>query len=177
MNPTLLKKILILAFVLVLASGAGLYYLELKSLKELSVEANHATLDAEASVEQSQNLSQLSANLDNQSVLIAKAESLLATTSNYQTRASQDIQKYARLANIGSVNISFDSSLDTSDGKGISVTFDSGGVPYTNFIAFVDAIENNIPKFQISEISVSRSDTSSNLVVIDKLSIIIMTEG
>src|SRR5690606_24018221 len=113
-------------------------------------------------------------------VLIVKANNIFATPSNYQSKALNDIQKYADKYGLKIDDYNFDDRSEAEAGpesssKPMTITFQNPS-SYTGLIRFLDAIEGNLPKMTVSAIDLSRaSSASSNNVNINRLTIEIFT--
>jgi len=168
-----------LAFVLVvviLGSTAGFYY-GLQVIKDYSLEVTHTTADASASATNIDQLSQLKQQLTDRQALVAKAENLFAKPGTYQTQALKDISKYASEAGVTISSID-SSSPDSSTGQAPAISNYSevitlqSPVSFAKLLRFLDAIEGNLPKMQITGIAIDRpSSPSGDQVATDKITI------
>jgi len=169
----------LLAFILVaviLGATAGFYY-GLQIIKDYSLEVTHAVTDSSASATNIDQLSQLKQQLASGQALVAKADSLFATPDTYQTQALKDISKYASEAGVTISSID-SSNPETSSGQATPgsnyseiITLQSP-VSYAKLLQFLDAIEGNLPKMQITGITITRpSSPSGDQVATDKITI------
>lgn len=174
----------VLAFLLVLiivGAGAGFYF-GLDIVRSYSVEVSHANADATASATNVQDLDQLKTQLANTQTLVSKADQLFSTPDTYQTQALKDISKYATES--GVVISSIDSANTSTTDTNTSTTTPAAGsnyseivtiqspVSYANFLKFLDAIEGNLPKMQITGISIGRpADGTPGEITTDKITI------
>jgi len=184
MNATTTRNILSFVMViLILGAGAGFYY-GLQIIKTYAVDVSHTVADASASRKNIEELGVLKQQLAQRNALVTKANQLFATPDNYQLQALKDIQKYASDAGITISNTEFDkdSSGNTpppaaagSSAHSVLVTLQSP-VSYAKFLQFLDAVEGNLPKMQITGVSISRpNDASGDLITSDKLTITVAT--
>jgi hypothetical protein len=173
MTATTTRNILATALVIItLASAAGFYF-GLEYIRSYAVEVSHAVTDANASGKSVDELSQLKAQLASAQTLVTKADKLFATPSTYQTQALKDVSKYA--AESGVTISSIDSSQAPSGAAGSTysevITVQSP-VSYAKFLKFLDAIEGNLPKMQITGITIGRpSDANGDQITTDKITI------
>jgi len=173
-KPQTLRGILLVTLILVLAGGLGLFYLGLTEVRKFAVEVNHTIADAEASNGQVQALQGLKGQLTQSEALIAKANQMFATPTNYQNQAITDTRNYAAAAGVTITKVSFDPVV-----PGVNPTMTvslRAPVPYNKLIQFLDNIEGNIPKMQVSEIGISHvNGGNANSVTVDDIKIMIAT--
>jgi len=169
----------LLAFLLVvviLGATAGFYY-GLQIIKDYSLEVTHAVADSGASATNIDKLSQLKQQLAEGQALVAKADNLFSTPGTYQTQALKDISKYAGEAGVTISSID-SSSPENNNGQIIPgsvysevITLQSP-VSYAKLLKLLDAIEGNLPKMQITGITITRpSSPSGDQVATDKITI------
>lgn len=165
----------LLAFVLViviLGATAGFYY-GLQVIKDYALEVTHSVADSSASTKNVDELEQLKKKLADGESLVSKADSLFSTPDSYQTQALKDISKYAGEAGvtISSIDSIGSSEGDPASSYSESITLQSP-VSYANLLKFLDAIEGNLPKMQITGITLARPTSGSgDLVATDKITI------
>lgn len=153
-KPQNLRSILIVLLALVVLAGAGVFYLGLNFVRDYAIEVNHRLEDAEASGKQIESLQALKAQLSESNSLIEKANALFATPANYQTQALTDIKNYADAAGIAVAGTTF-SDTSANGVHGITVTLKQP-VAYSKLIHFLDAVESNLPKMQVTSIELGR---------------------
>jgi len=169
-KPQTLRNILYVVFTLIVLGGAGLFYLGLQGLKEYAVEVNHSVADAEASGSQVQALQSLKGQLSQSQALIDKANQMFATPTNYQAQAISDIRTYAAKSGVAVSRTGFEEQTEGPT-RTISVSLQSP-VSYPRLIQFLDGIEGNIPKMQVSNISLSHvSGAGAGVVNVDEIKI------
>ncbi len=150
-RPRTLKAILFFVLIIVILGGAGLFYLGLNSIKEYSLEVNHRLTDADASSAQIQQLQVLKSQLSQSEALITKADKLFATPANYQAQALNDLRSYAALAGVSISATTFDDPAATGINS-VTVKL-SPPVNYKKLVQFLTLIEGNLPKMQVTSIS------------------------
>lgn len=171
-KATSLRGLLILVVILVIGGIAAGFYYGLGRVKEYAVEVSHTNADAQAAQQQVTELQKLKTTLANSEALIKKANQLFATESDYQTRAIQDVQHYAKQSNITITDTSFPSEQQ-SNGSHTLVIKIASPTSYDNLIRFLEGIESNLPKMQLNGIKLSRA--SSGAVSVEDISIKVFT--
>ena len=163
--------------VVVLGATAGFYF-GLQMIKDYAVEVSHTVADSSASGESIEQLSELKQELAEREPLVAKANQLFSNEANYQAQGLKDIQKYASITGVNITNTEFSKSEGpaptppSSSAGGSAVITIQSPVSYAKLLAFIDALEGNLPKLQITGINISRpTSVSSDLVTTDKITI------
>lgn len=147
-KPQNLRTILSFIFTIVLLAGAGAFYFGLGVLKDYSTEVNQRLVDADASGKQIEELQTLKSQLSQSTSLVGKANQLFATPDTYQARALSDIKNYADIAGLSLESTNFDSASPQT----IIVKLGEP-VTYGKLITFLTNVESNLPKLQVSSIS------------------------
>ena len=173
-KPQSLRALLVLVLIIVIAGGAGIFYLGLNEVRTFAIDVNHTVANAEASGGDVQKLQALKGQLTQSEALISKANQMFATPENYQNQAITDIRNYATAAGISVASTSFDNPE-----AGINPTMTvslKAPVSYKNLIKFLDGIEGNIPKMQVGSISVDHvTGGNSDSVSVKDIKIMIAT--
>ncbi|TAL14161.1 hypothetical protein EPN95_04110 [Patescibacteria group bacterium] len=163
---------------LILLAGVGFYFAQ-NWLHTFAVSVSHTIADSKASNTGLQSLHTLQDELSNQQDIITKTNSLFASSTSYQTQAVQDLSTYATATGITITNYSFPvgaPTTTTSTLPNTQVTIGLGSpVSYTNLLKFITEIEGNLPKMQVTGISLSRISGDSSSVKIDQLTIAVYT--
>jgi type II secretory pathway component PulM len=173
-KPQSLRSILILLLILAIAYGAGVFYIGLKEVSRFSEEVNHSIADAEASKTQIQRLQTYKKQFSESDASIVKANQVFATPEGAQTQANTDIRNYAAATGITLTKVTFD---PTTPGTNPSVTIGlRSPVPYAKFIEFLDNMERNVPKLNVSDIGIERvASSTSDSVTVNDIKITIAT--
>lgn len=167
---------LVAAIIAVLGLTAAGFYYAAGYLRTLSVEADHAKIDAEISADEINRLKKLQSFMNSNRLLIARAENVTATGSNntYQNKLVNDINTMASAAGVTIMGYSIDapSSKTLSDSTNnksavpegveavrIRLTL-SDSVNFTSFLRFLRAIEQNLTRMQVTEVVLSPKDES-----------------
>ena len=154
------RSLLIFLFIVVFAGAAGGFYYAFEQVKAYAIEVSHTVTDAEASGNQIAELQTLKQELADRENLVDKANRLFATPDNYQSQSLKDVQKYAQIYGINIVNTKFDSVAEGVTGNVFVITLQSP-VSYTKLLQFLDAVEGNLPKMQVTSVSLGRSTSGS----------------
>jgi Tfp pilus assembly protein PilO len=173
-KPQTLRAVLLVTLVVVVAGGLGLFYLGLNEVRKYAVEVNHSIADAEASNVRVEALQVLKGQLAQSETLIAKANQMFVTPENYQNQAIADISKYANTSGLAIAKISFDELV-----AGVNPTMTvslKAPVSYIKLVQFLDGIEGNIPKMQVSNIGLSHvNGQGADSVAVNDIKIMIAT--
>ncbi len=159
--------LIFLVILLFAATGVGFYF-AFQQVRAYAVTVSHATVDADASGKQIEELQTLKQELADREQLVTKANKLFATQDNYQAQALKDVQKYAQTYGLTVLNTKFESATDgpadTNTGNVFVISLQSP-VSYAKLLQFLDAIEGNLPKMQITSISLGHvtGDTAGNV--------------
>lgn len=158
-GPANLRAILAVVLVVIIAAGGAVFYFGLEMVKEYASEVNQSTVDAEASGKQINQLQALRSQLSQSDSLVAKANQLFATPANYQTQVLRDVKNYADAAGLSIASTNF-SDPAQSGAYSITVTF-KNPVSYSKLIAFLNNVEGNLPKLQVSSITLGHADSAN----------------
>lgn len=189
MQATATRNILSCLLVVVIIGSAVGFYFGLQLIKDYAIEVSHTVTDSKASDQNTAGLGQLKQELASSQELVTKAQQLFSTPATYQAQATKDITKYAEEAGIAISSI--DSSSPSSEsgspraganggptsgeGNAEFVTIKSP-VSYMNLLKFLDAIEGNLPKMQVTNITLGRpAGSSGDMVTTDKITITVAT--
>ncbi len=188
MNAASIRNALSVLMVIIVIGAAAGFYFGLQIIKDYALDVSHTVSDANASGQNIQKLSVLKTQLAERKTLVTKANQLFATQDTYQLQSLKDIQKYAGEAGITITNTDFSTAAASTPpvatgtatapataGHSLVVTLQSP-VSYAKFIQFLDSIEGNLPKMQITGVGISRPENASgDLVTSDKITITVAT--
>lgn len=164
-----LRALLSFLLVVIILGGGAAFYWGLGEVRTYSLSVNHRLIDAEASGKQIEELQTLRRNLTNNNSLVEKADQLFATPSTYQAQASTDINTYASAAGIAIARISFS---DPSSGAHEATISLNNPTSYSGLLTFLNNIEHNIPKMQITSLTLKPADPpSANKVIVGDIKI------
>lgn len=155
-----LRIVLIVLLLVVLVGGAGVFYLGLNIVRDYSTEVNQRLADADASEQQVSELMVLRDQLSNSESLVSKANQIFATPDNYQSQAMLDIQRYANASGLSLSKTEFELNAENPTAA-VAVVSINSPVSYAKLIEFLNNIEGNIPKMQVSSLSLSKAENPS----------------
>ncbi len=159
MKATSLRSLLTFLIVILIAGTVVGFYLGLQLVREASVEVSHTAQDAQASGKAIDELQQLKVTLTQSQALVTKANQLFTTSTGYQAQALKDVQKYASETGVTISKTNFDTGANdpnlSTNAKPFSITLQSP-VSYSKLINFLDAIEGNLPKMQVTSMELTR---------------------
>jgi hypothetical protein len=179
LSATTLRTALSLSLLLIiLLAGAGVSVVN-SWLRDLATDVSHATADANASRTTITTLEQLQEKLAANREVIQRASNIVAESQSYQYQDQiiQDLNNYAAAAGLTLTNFNFEAQADTSTDQegqestqnvappsGINSTLVSitikNPVNYDNLLRFFYAIEQNLTKMQITNISLTATEGS-----------------
>lgn len=188
LTATLLRAILSISMFVVAAIGGTAFWIANSKLEEYAVEVSHTSADATASRDNLQNLQKIQKELDEDKEVVQRASSIVADSQSYQyqNQIITDLNGYAAKAGIEITNINFASTTTQTTTPGtttpaaptapsgvksmpVSITI-KNPVDYINLLKFINSIEENLTKMQISRINLSK-DPTKNSVTSDALTI------
>jgi hypothetical protein len=173
-NPQALRGVLLVILIFIISGGAGLFYIGLNQVRDFAVEVNHTIVDAQASDTQVQRLQKLKGQLAQSESLIAKANQMFATPATYQAQAITDTRNYANAAGLTITKTNFDAQTPGTDPV-MTVSLKTP-VSYAKLIQFLDGIEGNVPKMQVSSIGINHlNGGGADSVTVDDIKITIAT--
>ncbi len=182
---TSLRKMLVSAvFIVIILAAVGFYFAQ-DWLGNYAAQADTTTTGSSASGSSPQALTKLNEEITKNQVSGIKANSLVASSQNYQTQIIKDINKYAAMTNITIEDFNLSQPANTSGGAtttiaGLKSNFititPSNPIPIKNLLQFFKLIETSLPKMLITGISISPSDGSNENVTIDPLTIEVYTK-
>ncbi len=154
-RPANLRALLGVLLAIIILGGGALFYWGLNVVRDYAGEVNQKIADAEGSSKQVQNLQSLKAKLAQSTSLIDKANQLFSTPAAYQAQALTDIKRYADAAGLSIASTAF-----SEDSSSVTVTF-KNPVSLTRLITFLNNVESNLPKLQVSSLSLGRADNGN----------------
>jgi len=174
-----LRGILVTLIVLLIGlSGAGFYFAQ-KWLTEFSKTVSQTIANSSTSGHDVQSLKQLQEDLAAKQDIITKATNIATTTDNFQTQSIQDLGTYADLSGVKITNYSFPPATQAAgtaakSATSITLTLQSP-MSYVSLLKFMNYIENNLPKMQISTITLSRVEGNSTSVRAESMTVEVYT--
>lgn len=160
MKASSLRSFLIVLIIILLLVVGGGFYLGFQQVRSFAVEVSHSAVDADASGKQIEELQVLKKELEERETLVAKANELFATPDNYQSQALNDVQKYAQTYGITILNTNFEPDTPGSPDHTFVITLQSP-MSYAKLLQFLDAIEGNLPKMQVTSVSLGHTTSGA----------------
>lgn len=155
-------------------------------LQQFATDVSHVVIDANASQNSLTTLQKVKTMLANEQDVIARTDNIVADSQSYQYQDQiiTDLNQYAGRAGISIANVGFGAAKTTpsttpatlggavpSGVKSTSVTVALvNPVNYDHLLSFIESIEQNLTKMQISRVSISKG-TSGDSVSSDVLTI------
>lgn len=155
-----LRSLLGVLMVLIVLGGVGLFYMGLGMVRDYSVTVTHRLEDADASVQQIDQLQLLRNQLSESESLVNKADRLFATPGNYQSRTLTDLKNYAAKTGLEIGSTSYQHSSQTGLYT-VTLSLGQTTVNYGKLIQFLSLIEGNLPKMQVASIQLDRASTGN----------------
>lgn len=169
-KPQTLRTILATIFVLILIGGGAAFYFGIQSLQEYAVKVQQRLVDAEASERQISELQLLKGQLSQSDSLVEKANQVFAAPGSYQGQVLNDLERYAGAAGLALGGTNFGSG-EGSSANTVTISF-TGDIPYRKLIAFLNNVEGNLPKLQVTSITLSRADSgTADMVRVEEIKI------
>lgn len=188
MKASSLRGILItLVLIIVGLAGTGFYFAQ-DFLRTYAIEVSHSISDATATDSNKQGLPTIQGELDSQKAAATKAAAMLSSSQNYQTQVVKDLNKYAANSGVTIAKYGLDAQAQSSTpatvqnnanpAMPLAIAGGARSIPFTvtvtspvsfdSLLKFMMAVEQNVPKIQISGVSLERS-TQANMVNTDTL--------
>jgi hypothetical protein len=201
LNASKLRIVLSIALVLMLGGTGFGFSVGLSILGKYAVDVSHKRVDANASRDNLLVYKQLDQKLADNEDVLKKAQALKATTKFPEFRIVDEVKAIASKNHISIKDFQYSESGDTNDsaatgtapsssatatpaagqtqqprsssGDTFSLTVNlASELNYENLLQFLYDIEQNVPKLQVSGISISpSSSTSSTKVAVEALTI------
>jgi Sec-independent protein translocase protein TatA len=195
LTPVKLRLMLSISLFLIVCIAAVLFYFAQSKLRAEATSISHTVVDAKASQNNLQTLQKIQSELQKYNETVGKANSIVAASQSYQYQDQiiTDLKDYATAAGITIVNLDFSTTktgtaTPTTPATGtatpaptapaapagvksitVSATL-ANPVDYMSMLRFLNSIEQNLTKMQVSKISLSKSD-KGNAVTSDILTI------
>ena len=190
MTATRLRIILVSSLFVIAILESGIFTFAYGQLSQTAVDASHTAVDASASENNLATLQKIKKILEQEKDVVSRARSIVADSQSYQYQDQiiTDLNNFANKNNVSITNVDFSGGqAPTASGgqatapaqataptglKSTSVTVTlKTPVNYDNLLRFVEAIEQNLTKMQISKISLSKGSATGNDITSDALTI------
>lgn len=171
-KATSVRKLLtVITIIVSIASIAGYYYTQ-QGLTILANEVKQAiSKSPNANISNNvQTTKQLQAQIDQYQPIANQLDNLSIPSDNAKNQIMQDLGKYASVNGITISNYNFNGQSATTGSTGgqqtITVTISiSNSVSYAKFLKFLKSIESNLPKMQITSLSVNTQGNPNNIKI------------
>lgn len=187
---------IILSILLFVMAGAigGVFYLGRNDLLKTSDTVNKAVADANVSSQSLDRFKKIEADLKTNQIVMTRSKQLTADLLDYQyqNQIITDLQAYGQQNGITISGVDFGASTtgaakastgatmpgggastggDSATNKSVTITITlNNPVAYANLLNFVYAIEQSLPKMQISKLSITGDSKSSTQVTVSDIS-------
>lgn len=173
-SATKLRALLSFMIVLLFGLSAVGFYFAQDFLKQFAKTVSQSIVDSSSGGSNLRSLQQLQADLKSREDVIAKTSNIVTSITNYQDQAIKDLDIYAAKTGISIDRYDFSQAASTSGLTTITVILKSP-VPYVGLLKFLRAIETNLPKMQVTGITLGRIVGDSSLVRAEQLTIQVYT--
>lgn len=188
MTATRLRLILVSSLFVIAILEAGIFTFAYGQLSQTAVDASHTAVDATASENNLATLQKIEKILDQEKDVVNRASSIVADSQSYQYQDQiiTDLNNFANKNGVSITNVDFSggqapaSSSQTAaptttaptglKSTSVTVTLKTP-VNYDNLLRFIEAVEQNLTKMQISKISLSKGSATGNDITSDALTI------
>ena len=176
---SLQKTLIVIVLVAISISAVGFYYIQ-NTLKETAISVGKSiTASAASGNTNTDTAKSLQLKIKAVELAIAKADALYNTESTYQNQMTTDITAYALNANIKISGYTFgtksvatttpNSEKSLSDNGTSSMTLSlENPVQFASLMRFLQSIETNIPKMQITNLKITKG-ANSGFVTVDPI--------
>lgn len=190
LTATRLRLILVISLFVVGAIEAAIFSFAYGQLSQSATDVSHVVVDANASQNNLSTLEKIKKILNSEKDVISRTNSIVADSKSYQyqNQIITDLNEYANKNNVTITNVDFSggqtptttpgqpaapTTTNTVAGlKSTSVTVTiKTPVDYNSLLRFIEAVEQNLTKMQISKISLSKGSSTNNEINSDALSI------
>jgi len=182
LKATSLRTFLIVSiFLLLVASVVGFYFIQ-NYLKELAVKNLSQDTSVVTTSKTTNDIKTIQTEVTKYQDVGNKSISFFASSQTYQNQITNDIKSYASVSGVNISNLNFDQSASTGsatkaasssgglNSKNVVVTIESP-VQFTKLMKFIKGIESNLPKMQISNISITPGSSTKETVTVDPITI------
>jgi Tfp pilus assembly protein PilO len=167
-NAISMRTILVILVCLMLGALVGGFYYAQDKLKEQSddVNATLVRLSNTSATQPAVDLSKLQAELEIHRGITEKLNRLYVPSSNLQSQAIQDINRYSQASGVGIGNFTFGPTADNAQLQPNDVTVIlRNPVNYDSLIRFMQLVETNLPKMNIQGVSITTSPEGQSVTV------------
>lgn len=190
LTATRLRLILSGSMVVIIILQGVIFAYAYGNMAATATEVSHTVVDASASQNNLTTLEKIEDILNNEKTVVERAQSIVADSQSYQYQDQiiTDLNDFASRNGVSITNVDFSSSDTPSTATpsapatpttpapaglkstSVIVTLKTP-VDYNNLLRFIESIEQNLTKMQISKINLSKGEAKGNEVMSDALTI------
>lgn len=191
LTATKLRLILVVSLFVIASAEAVIFTFAYGQLKQTATDVSHVVVDASASENNLTTLEKIEKILASEKNVIDRASSIVADSQSYQYQDQiiTDLNNYANKNSVTITNVDFSASQTATAAPGqaaapapataapaglkstsVTVTLKTP-VDYNNLLKFIEAVEQNLTKMQISKVGLSKGASTGNDVTSDALTI------
>lgn len=182
LNAVSLRLMLVVGMIVILAASAALFWVIAGTLRDVAVTTNHTKKDAEVSANTVENLERIQDTLENNKEVVDRTNRIVAESQSYQYQDQiiKDLNDYARSTGVSITNIDFSSAAETGSSSGSEENKSSSStisgvnsvsanitlntpVNYTSLLRFLNSIEQNLTKMQVSKVNVAKAEGANEV--------------
>ncbi len=165
--------------VLIIAAGAAIYYGQTR-LSDFARSANHVKIDTEVNELNILQAKKLENAMKEQRENAARAAAVVADSKyyTYQNQIVNDLNNYARIANITILGFNFSTNTTANKQKvaagpkTVTATISlKSPMPYDDYFHFLQLIENNLTKMQVSELTIQSELRNSGMIAASSIQV------
>jgi len=185
MKATTLRTTMVIIIIITIGIATfGFYYFQGK-LNTYAISVGQTVSESTAgSSSNAQTIKKIQADIAATQAIADKSASITASSLDYQNQTIADLNKYASNTGISIIDYNFSQSATTAKtsslagGIGTSfITITLGNpISYTNLIKFLESIETNLPKMQLTGINISHDQNNSDTITVQPLTIEVYTK-
>lgn len=165
-----LKRIFIASIVaMILLLIFGFSWLSSR-LEERAMQADHTQIDAEIARGNIDHLQFLESYLEDNRETVDRAEAIVTEASQFQQQVVNDINSFAAVSGVTVLGYNFEvedeastSSISGTNATSVTVTL-ANPIAYVDFLRFLQAIEQNLTRMQVTGVTLSPNSDDPNQV-------------
>ena len=171
-----LRSIMVILLLLAIGlSAVGFYYAQVW-LNDFAISVGQVVAKSTANSTSSQGISQLQSIMSSKQTVIDKLNVFTVSSHDYQSQALDDLNKYAANNEISISDFNVTSPAAAAiNVKNITIKL-TNPVQISSLIKFLKSIETNLPKMQITEITIKDNSSKTGTVNVDPLTIEVYTK-
>ena len=179
-KATTIRMAMFIALSLIILLTATGFYFAQDWLRNFATKSNQTSSASTVGNNNSQSLQQIQDDIAANQASADKANSMIASSQNYQTQIINDLNKYASTAGVSIVSHKSAQSpasvikIAGLESGFVTITL-ANPVPLKNLLQFFKLIEASLPKMQITGIDLTPTSSSSDSVTVEPITIGVYT--